>query len=250
MRRRVTLRGRLPAPAVVVLVFVLALALAGCGGVSLVPVSARPCRGTCAGVLAQNSADTYASVARRIYGEEVYGAPNGAAFEVISRVPGLIDGLTRRDYKLARYAMHHQPIRHAVAVRVTRGSRTLIDVGLRFVVGGRVRELRDAAGVSLGRIEVSIQDVVGFMKLINRLTGCQVVVRGSIGLTSSLPAAATVALPRTGPVTVGVHHYIVSSFQERGFAGEPLLISVLAPASRLTAEEVRSAAAHGRVRSP
>ena len=204
-------------------------------------VSAPRCR-SCAAELAQNSADTYASVARRIYGEEVYGAPNGAAYDVISRSPGLVAGLARRDFALARYAMHHQPVRHAVAVRVTRGGRTLIDVGLRFVVGGRVRDLRSPAGVSLGRIEVSIQDVVGFMKLINRLTGCQVVVAGSVGLASTLPAATTVALPRAGPVAVGTHHYIVSSFRERGFAGEPLLISILAPASRLTAQQVRSAA--------
>jgi len=127
-------------------------------------------------------------------------------------------------------------------VRVTRGDRTLIDVGIPFVVGGRVHQLRNAAGIGLGRIEVSIQDVIGFIKLINRLTGCQVVVEGSTGgVKTSLPAAATVALPRMGPVAVGAHRYIVSSFRERGFAGEPLLISVLAPASRLTAEEMRSA---------
>ncbi len=239
MRRRYPVRGRLSVPLGVMATFV----LAGCGTQSLVSVSARPCRGACAAGLAQNSADTYASVARRIYGEEVYGAANGAAYEVISRVPGLLAGLTTRDFALARYAMHHQPVRHAVAVRVTQGSTTLIDVGLRFVIGGRVRDLRNAAGVSIGRIEVSIQDVVGFMKLINRLTGCQVVVAGSVGVTSSLPAAATVALPLMGPVAVGVHHYIVSSFRERGFAGEPLLISILAPASRLTAQQVRSAAA-------
>jgi len=143
-------------------------------------------------------------------------------------------------------AMRHQPIRHAVAVRVTDGPVTLIDVGLRFVVGGQIHALRNAAGVGLGSIEVSIQDVVGFIKLINRLTGCQVVVQGSTGqVKTSLPAAATVALPPMGPVAVGPHQYVVSSFRERGFAGEPLLISVLAPASRLTAQQIRSATRGG-----
>jgi hypothetical protein len=202
----------------------LALALAGCGGGSKAP---PPCR-VCAAEVAQVRADAFATVAKLTYAEEVYGAPNGAAFHVISRIPGLLDGLSTGNFSLARHAMHHQPIRHAVAVRVTRGGRTLIDVGLRFVVGGRVHALHNAQGVYLGRIEVSIQDVIGFIKLIHRLTGCEVVVAGSTGQAmSSLAAAAGAVLPARGPVTVAGREYTVSSFRERGFAGEPLRVSIL-----------------------
>jgi hypothetical protein len=197
-------------------------------------LAASPCR-ACAAALAQNSADTYASVARRTYDEEVYGTPNGAAFEVISRIPALLYGLATRDYAVARVAMRRQPVRHAVAVRVTQGDRTLIDVGLPFVVGGRLRTLHDAAGTVLGQIEVSIQDVIGFIKLVHRLTGCQVVVAGSTGQAkSSLAAALAMALPARGLVVVAGRVYYVSSFGERGFAGEPLHISILSPTSRGT----------------
>ncbi|HEY5198141.1 MAG TPA: hypothetical protein VIJ51_14060 [Solirubrobacteraceae bacterium] len=204
---------------------ILALALAACGSGS----AAQPCR-VCAAELAQTRADTYATVAKRTYAEEVYGTPNGAAFHVISRISALLDGLTTGDYALARSAMHHQPIRHAVAVRVTRGGRTLIDVGLRFVVGGRVHALHNRQGTYLGRIEISIQDVIGFIRLIHRLTGCDVVVEGSTGQAmSSLAAASGVRLPDRGLVVVAGREYTVSSFAERGFAGEPLRVSILDP---------------------
>jgi hypothetical protein len=204
----------------------LALGVAGCGGTS----RPAPCQ-VCGPELAQTRVDTYASVAKRTYAEEVYGAPNGSAFHVISKNGELLDGLATGDYALARRAMHHQPIRHAVAVRVTRDGRTLIDVGLRFVVGGRVHALHDRHGVYLGQIEISIQDVVGFIKLIHRLTGCEVVVQGSTGQAmSSLAAAAGVLLPAEGPVTVAGREYTATSFSERGFAGEPLRVWILDPA--------------------
>ena len=149
---------------------------------------------------------------------------------MISRIPGLVDGLTTKNYALARAAMHHQPIRHAVGVRVTRAGRTLIDVSLRFVVGGRVHALHGRKGVYLGRIEVSIQDVIGLIKLVHRLTGADVVVAGSTGqVKSSLPDTAGIALPDTGPVIIGGRQYTVSSFAERGYADEPLRIWILAP---------------------
>jgi hypothetical protein len=180
--------------------------------------------------LDQARADAFASVARRMYDQEVSGAANGAAFHVISRMPDLLDGIAARDYAVAIYAMHHQPIRHAVAVRVTRGDRALIDVGLRFVVGGRVRSLRSTDGTYLGQIEISIQDVIGFVRLIHRLTGAQAVVEGSTGETmTTFTAAADLPLPARGPAIVAGRQYTVSSFTERGFAGEPLHVFVLAP---------------------
>jgi hypothetical protein len=210
---------------------ILALALAGCGAASQASPTKRSssCE-DCAAALAQAQADTFAIVARRTYAEEVYGAPNGAAFHVISKIPGLLDGLTTGDLAEARYAMHHQPIRHAVAVRVTKDGRTLIDVGLRFVVGGRIHALHNQNGRYLGQIEISIQDVVGFIKLVHRLTGCEVVVEGSTGQAmSSLDAAVGTPLPGSGPVDVAGRDYTVTSFRERGFAGEPLLVSLLDP---------------------
>jgi len=205
----------------------LALVVAGCGGGRAQAADSCP---NCAADLAQARADAFATVAQRVYSQEVSGPANGAAFYVISRIPALLEGLTTRNYAIARAAMHHQPIRHAVGVRVTRAGRTLIDVSLRFVVGGRVHALHDARGVYLGRIEISIQDVIGLIRLVHRLTGAEVVVQGSTGqLKSSLGGTDGLTLPTAGPVIVGGRAYTVSSFAERGYADEPLRIWILDP---------------------
>ncbi len=203
-----------------------AFALAACGG-GVRAQAADSCP-TCAAEVSQARADAFATVGRRVYAQEVSGPANGGAYHVISRIPGLLDGLTTRNYALARSAMHHQPIRHAVGVRVTRGGRTLIDVSLRFVVAGRIRALRDGKGRYLGRIEISIQDVIGLVRLIHRLTGADVVVQGSTGqVKSSLSGISGVSLPDRGPVIIGGRAYTVSSFSEIGYAGEPLRIWIL-----------------------
>jgi hypothetical protein len=217
-----------PLGLIVALGLVVALALAACG--TTARRTASSCQ-ACAAEFAQIRVNAFATVAKLTYAEEVYGAPNGSAYHVISHVRGLLDGLATGDYAEARYAMHHQPIRHAVAVRVTLDGRTLIHVGLRFVVGGRVHALHNQAGQYLGQIEVSIQDVIGFIKLIHRLTGCEVVVQGSTGQAmSSLAAAVGVPLPAKGPVDVAGRVFTVASFTERGFAGEPLNVWILDPA--------------------
>jgi hypothetical protein len=182
-------------------------------------------------VVAQTRADTYAAVARRTYRQEVYGDAGGSAFSHISRLPGLRRGLATGDYALARAALHDQPVRHAVRARVTRGSQVLVDVGLDFVIAGNPRPLA-VGGRPLGQLEISIQDVIGFVKLVHRLTGTQIVVRGSYAhhAESSLPAALGAALPGKGPVTVGGRRYVASSFLRPGFGGEQLSVWILAAA--------------------
>jgi len=217
-------RAALPAP----VALIVALVLAGCGGVrAQAASSSRPCS-ACAADRAQARVDAFATVGKRVYSQEVSGAANGSAFHVISRIPALLEGLTTRNYALARKSMHHQPIRHAVGVRVTRAGHTLIDVSLRFVVAGRMHALHNRKGAYLGRIEISIQDVIGFIRLIHRLTGAEVVVEGSTGQRmSSLAGISGTTLPSRGRVIVGGRGYTASSFAELGYAGEPLRIWIL-----------------------
>ena len=177
-------------------------------------------------------ADTFASVADRIYRQEVTGTPNGAAFAAIAPLPGLTRGLETGDYALARRALENQPVRHAVRARVVRGGRVLVDVGLSFVIAGKPRPLIAPDGRRLGRIEISIQDVIGFVRLVERLTGTQLVVRGSRAghVETSLPAALAVALPASGRVRVGRRVFTASFMRRPGFGGEALNIWVLSPA--------------------
>jgi hypothetical protein len=207
-----------------------AIGLTGCGSATTRTTTAA-CP-TCAQAIGQVKADTLASVAERIYRQEVYGAPNGAAFAKIAPLPGLSRGLETGDYALARRAIRDQPVRHAVRVRVEDAAgKALVDVGLKFVIAGAAHPLIAPDGRALGRITVSIQDVIGFVRLAHRLTGAGVVVRGSLDhhVETSLPAAVGVALPASGPVVVAGRRYTVSSFTGPGFAGERLTAWILAP---------------------
>jgi hypothetical protein len=92
------------------------------------------------------------------------------------------------------------------------------DVGGRFVV----------AGPSVNGLTISIQDVLGYVKLVSKLTGQGVIVRGNPGhVVSSSPAFLHASLPSSGSVSVDAHEYLVRSFVERGFAGERLRIWIL-----------------------
>jgi hypothetical protein len=182
--------------------------------------------------LDQVRADTLAGVAQTIYGQETFGSPNSVAFRFIRALPGLRTALETGNLRRARRTLNAVRLDHIVRVRVTRSGRALVDVGLPFVIAGQNHILSTPHGAYLGQIEVSIQDVIGLIKLFHRLTGAEIAVRGQAGhAKSSLPAIQRVALPATGPLRVGRRTYYVSSFTRVGFAGEPLRLWILYPAT-------------------
>jgi hypothetical protein len=124
---------------------------------------------------------------------------------------------------------HSQTVKHVTRIRLLRGSRVLVDGWpSSFDVGGSERELRDRSGRSLGRVQITIQDVVGFIKLEHRHEATEVVVRGAQGqVRTLLPAARRLSLPASGCTRVATRRYMVRSFTETGFTGEPLRIWLL-----------------------
>jgi hypothetical protein len=198
---------------------VAAVALPGCAAVQA--ADQDPPATAAAGV----RADTLAGVARRIYHQEAAGAVGHVAVKRLARDRALITAMRGHRPGALRAAALRQlfnPGKHVVRLRVVRGGRTLTDVGGRFVVSpARVRVHGDV-------IEASMQDVIGFVKLVHRLTGVQVVVRGAPGhAESSLPGAIESALPASGNATIAGRRYVVRSFREVGFAGEALEVWIL-----------------------
>jgi hypothetical protein len=170
-------------------------------------------------------AETLAGVARRIYHQEAGGAGGHAAVKRIARDRALLAALVGHHPAALRAAALRQlfnPGKHVVRLSVARGARTLTDVGGAFVVAPARLEVRGDV------IEASMQDVVGYVKLVHRLTGEQVVVRGVPGhVESSLAGAAHASLPAAGDATIAGRTYVVRSFHETGFDGEPLSVWVL-----------------------
>jgi hypothetical protein len=203
-------------------------ALAGCGSSGLGVVTPQAPRST-----ANVRADTLVQVAKRIYGQEVAGAVGRSAVRRIARDTTLTRALASGSSAALRSEALRQlfaPGKHVVRLQVVRAGHVLVDVGGRFVVGDQSGELRASDGRPLGRLELSMQDVLGYRKLVHRLTGAQVIVRGSAGhVETSLPAATQASLPSDGTVSLQGRTYVVREFHERGFGGEPLSVWLLVP---------------------
>ena len=183
--------------------------------------------------VAQVRADAFATVAKRLYREESAGPAGRRNVARIARDQRFLAALRSGNAAAIRAAALHElflPVKHVVRIRVVRGGRTIIDVGGSFVSGSTSTELRAPDGTDLGRLEISMQDILGLTKLESRFTPAQIVVRGRPGhVLASIPSLTNAQLPSSGRVTVAGRQYAVSSFARTGFAGEPLKVFVLEP---------------------
>jgi hypothetical protein len=210
-----------------------ALLAAGCGAEHANPATPAPAKaGNGSGSVAANARiDTLRMVARRLYLQETKGDVGHVAVRRISKDRRLLAALESGDAVALRAQALRQlfnPGKHVVRLRVVRGSRVLVDVGGAFVVSPAQKLLRSAAGAPLGTLQASMQDLIGYVKLVHRFTGVGVVVRGTGGHVEALPAGlAHTALPTSGKASVGGRSKLVRSFAERGFAGEPLRVWIV-----------------------
>lgn len=177
-------------------------------------------------------ADAALSAAKRRYLTEAQGRVIHVDLRQIAGDTVLLRALSAGNLGSALAAANRQLVRHVVQVRVLRGSRVLLDANpTSFDVGGSGMDLRARNGHSLGRLQITVQDVIGFIKLVHKLDAAEVVVRGSAGhVRTSRPVLATIPLPRSGCTQIGTRRYVVSSFNETSFWGEPLTIWLLTAA--------------------
>lgn len=214
------------------ILLVLALLLAACG--SDTTVTHTVTRATAHTVTVPASTDgvqlaTLGGVAKRIYVEESHGTVDQGPLRSLERDNLLVRAAARGDAKAMQAEANRAMVAasHITGIRIVRGSRVLGDAHLPFVVGGTLRPFRRAPG---DRIEISIQDILGYVSLVHRVTGAEVMVRGSSGQgLASLPAATRAVLPRSGRTQVAGRAYDVISFGEPGWAGEHLTIWLLLP---------------------
>jgi hypothetical protein len=178
--------------------------------------------------------DALTNVARRRYAIESHGAAATAMLHRVAGDPVLLRTLRSGDlagtraYVRRRFAAtwYHM---HVSRMRIMQGSRVVVDAGVPFVVAPSQTTLRGTGGHSLATLQVSIQDVIGFVRYMHRNYPVDVVVRGSNAghVRTSLPAAAYANLPSQGPVSIAGHRYSARSFHETALAGEPVTVWIL-----------------------
>ncbi|HWH09602.1 MAG TPA: hypothetical protein VG165_00595 [Solirubrobacteraceae bacterium] len=166
------------------------------------------------------------------YAYERDGPAAAAALQQIQDDSALGDDLAAGRLGPAQAAANAQLVNHRVRIQIALPTGRVIGVNpTSFAVAGAQGAIRAAAGRVVGRVEVSIQDILGFVKLGHKFTGAELRVTGRPGhVVSSLPAAVGASLPAFGCVTLAGRRYATRTFGETGFAGEGLTISVLVSA--------------------
>ena len=194
------------------------------------PTAASPQTTTATAVVASSLIAPYEAR----YASESSGPVAHSTLSRLAHDPGLLAAVrSGSNVRIRRYV--HSKFRsvwyhwHVSRMRITRGTTTVIETGVPFVVDGPSTALRDTQGRAIARLQISLQDVIGFVRLNKRLDHVDTVSRGrgSADVRTSLPAALTEKLPRRGEVTIAGHRYEVGSFNETGWRGEPLHIWVL-----------------------
>jgi hypothetical protein len=179
--------------------------------------------------------DHMTAVARAQYTGEVSGSRSIAVLHKVGSDPTLLRLLQSRQLGSARaYVARVYPHTwyhwHVSRLRITQGSRLVTEVGVPFVLPASQMTLQAKGGRPVGTLKVSMQDEIGFVRLMHRRYPAVDVVlrgRGPSHLRTSMHAAALVKLPATGSVSIAGHRYLVRSFNEPAWNGEPVTIWIL-----------------------
>jgi len=175
----------------------------------------------------------FTAIARHQYNLEIHGGAAFAALHKVGRDPTLLRLLrsgnagATRTYVRQRFSATWYHL-HVSRMRILQGTRVVIETGVSFAVAPVQMTLR-SGGRPVGTLQVSIQDAIGFARLLHRHHPIQVVVRGQRAghVVSSLPAAVQVRLPSAGTVSIAGQRYRVSSFREVAWDHERITVSVL-----------------------
>jgi hypothetical protein len=178
---------------------------------------------------AQAQANMLGLVAERVYYAEHEGSKAELLLHYVERSRPFHAAVLAGNAKAARAAIigFFRSHLHIVRVRVIRAGKLLVDVGGPHVLAPIPGVIRDARGNVAARLELAIQDDLGFQILAHAFTGAQVVMReGKRQVMGSLnPGPATI--PNRGRVVYSGTPYQVYSFAGEAFPSGPLRISLL-----------------------
>jgi hypothetical protein len=190
--------------------------------------------GSCGATPAETVSDTVGMVGERLYRTEAGGAAIHRVLRHVASDRRFRAAVVRDDPSGLRTAIvrfFRTRSLHVVRVRATTAAGRLVnDVGGPDVLAPASQELYGQRRARIGRVTVSVQDDTGYIKLMHRFTGAEVLLRrpaGQVAGSSLVPGPATV--PARGTVTYQGRTYEAFSFPARAFPSGPLTISLLLP---------------------
>jgi hypothetical protein len=144
----------------------------------------RQTRAVCGATAADTRLNTIGSVAQNLMNSEMHGsaakqtlrhAAGNAAFRraIAAGDPAAVWNAIVGFFRDSRF--------HIVRVRAWRGTRLINDVGGPYVLSPASSAIRGPSGATVGHFMLSVQDDTGFIKLVHRFTGADVVLNTAAG---------------------------------------------------------------------
>jgi len=194
-------------------------------------IARTPCGPAAAEVLARAAG----SVATRIYAGELSGSETLSDKSQVERFAPLLAAIASGERGAVNAAVNSLVFSHThvVRLRVTRGGVVLADVGGPYILAPVSGTLR-FHGRPVGRYVLSVQDDLGYVKLVTRFIGAPLVLRtGSRTVpVEGVFAPGPASIPDHGPVSYRNTAYEAFSFNASAFPSGPLRISLLLPLPR------------------
>jgi hypothetical protein len=196
-------------------------------GVAAAPgLAATPCGPAAAEVLAR----TAGSVAERIYAAEVNSSETVSDKRQIESDAPLLSAVQSGDRAAIKAAVHTLVFSHThiVRLRVSRGSQLLADEGGPYILAPVSGTLR-SHGRTIGRYVFSVQDDLGYVKLVTRFIGAPLILRTASGQVpvEGLLSPGPASIPNHGPVEYRHTAYEAYSFNTSAYPSGRLRVSLL-----------------------
>jgi hypothetical protein len=180
-------------------------------------------------------ASTAGSVAERIYAAEVHSSATDSDKHQIESYGPLLSAVAGGDRAAIHTAVHSLVYSHThmVRLRVSRGSELLADEGGPYILAPISGTLR-AHGKTIGHFVFSVQDDLGYVKLVTRFIGAPLILRTDSGQVpvEGLLSPGPASIPDRGPVEYRGAGYQAYSFNADAYPSGRLRVSLLLAITR------------------
>jgi hypothetical protein len=177
-------------------------------------------------------ANTAGSVAERIYAGEAQSSETDSDKRQIETNAPLLAAVQSGDHTAIHAAVHTLVYSHThiVRLRVSRGSELLEDEGGPYILAPIAGTLR-LHGKEVGHFVFSVQDDLGYVKLVTRFIGAPLMLRTDSGNVpvEGLVAPGPPTVPDRGPVAYRGSNYQAYSFNAAAYPSGRLRVSLLMP---------------------
>ena len=190
------------------------------------PQAAAPAGSSCA----QAVAATLGEVAKRIYREASNGGDVEQAVHRLQSSSALASAVAAGNRAAATSVLRSLLLGQIARVEVLRGGRVLASAGS----GPAIAPVEGEVPGTAGRFVLSVQPDRTYLQVAHQVTGAEVLLLSGSHATGTVSLPAGVAVPASGPFSIGSQRYQVTSLTGSAYPSGSLRIALLVPSSQLS----------------